>query len=607
MLVYGDPSRDVALHSALDSLGARAAALEPGPGATASLDLTREWLIEAGQLEQAIADHRPDSTCPDPRLADATRLTDAAARAFVARFEGTGSLEKEWRQIRASLRALRDAPNVMLRQKLPEGFAFYALYPEQYCQAAHQCLAEHSEARKGRVVVVGVRSIGTTLSAVVAAVLNRGGWEAHRLTVRPGGHPFDRRIGIPPAELRGAAWAIVADEGPGLSGSSMAACARALAAGGLPPDRICFFPGHAGMPGPQAPAEVRGWWERVSRRVVGWDAIRWEGRSLTQVLSDATERLCERRAIETEDLSGGTWRRVAYGDEARWPAVGAAFERMKVRVVLEDRSSILWKFCGLGSADEACRQSALARAGFAPAPLGRVLGFVGCPWIEGERLMAGGADPPIDRIAGYVRAAARPAMQPPNRRAAFDRLRELIRVNVAETLDEAAGGRALAIADAAAPVVQGLDLPCYGDGRMAPHEWVRAGYGRILKTDCGGHFADHTIVGRQPVLWDVAGAIVEWRLDRRQSESLLARIELAASGESIEFYQLAYCAFWAGFCVHCAQASDSDERARLERAASIYGSRIAALLPGATAHRAQYPGCCSRTGPTAHSRPGRRR
>src|SRR3982750_4419365 len=52
-----------------------------------------------------------------------------------------------------------------IRLRPPEGFAYYALYPEMYASACLDFLREQQPARVG---VVGIRSIGTTLSAVVA-------------------------------------------------------------------------------------------------------------------------------------------------------------------------------------------------------------------------------------------------------------------------------------------------------------------------------------------------------------------------------------------------------------------------------------------------------
>src|SRR5215469_9629868 len=59
-----------------------------------------------------------------------------------------------------------------IETSVPEGFAFYALDPELYRRAA-ACFAR--EAKPGRVAVIGIRSIGTTLSGIVADELQRLG------------------------------------------------------------------------------------------------------------------------------------------------------------------------------------------------------------------------------------------------------------------------------------------------------------------------------------------------------------------------------------------------------------------------------------------------
>ena len=73
---------------------------------------------------------------------------------------------------------------------MPEGYAYYALYPETYVAAAEQFIRGR---RPGTAVCVGLRSIGTSLSAAVAAGLEAAGWRVLALTLRPRGHPFQRR------------------------------------------------------------------------------------------------------------------------------------------------------------------------------------------------------------------------------------------------------------------------------------------------------------------------------------------------------------------------------------------------------------------------------
>src|SRR5438445_5304458 len=74
----------------------------------------------------------------------------------------------------------------------PEGFAFYGLHPLDYSDAVNRADFGCDET----IVVIGIRSIGTTLSAVVAAAVLarfRDARRVQRFTVRPSGHPYDRR------------------------------------------------------------------------------------------------------------------------------------------------------------------------------------------------------------------------------------------------------------------------------------------------------------------------------------------------------------------------------------------------------------------------------
>ncbi len=80
---------------------------------------------------------------------------------------------------------ISDAPETV-QLKTPEGFAFYAVYPEAYIEAARR-LRLSAPPR-----VIGIRSIGTTLGSVVAAALDA----EPPGTVRPFGDPFARRVAV---------------------------------------------------------------------------------------------------------------------------------------------------------------------------------------------------------------------------------------------------------------------------------------------------------------------------------------------------------------------------------------------------------------------------
>ena len=117
--------------------------------------------------------------------------------------------------------------------KEPEGYAFYAVYPEMYAMAAR---ALPPSAKR---LVIGIRSIGTSLGAAVARACG-----AALITVRPIGHPFARRLALDDA-LRDHILSFhdlaIVDEGPGLSGSSFGCVADFLEDHGVAPERIAFW------------------------------------------------------------------------------------------------------------------------------------------------------------------------------------------------------------------------------------------------------------------------------------------------------------------------------------------------------------------------------
>lgn len=122
-------------------------------------------------------------------------FTDAAAQAFVASFGRAGSspCDKLVQSLRDAADNLTACTEAVVSVKVPEGFAFYSLLPEQYCLAATKWMNEHAAGHRP-VLLVGVRSIGTTLSAVVRATLLQHRWKAGRITVRPFGDPFSAEV-----------------------------------------------------------------------------------------------------------------------------------------------------------------------------------------------------------------------------------------------------------------------------------------------------------------------------------------------------------------------------------------------------------------------------
>jgi hypothetical protein len=578
MLVYGDPKFSQSLKSLLAAFHKR---LENAK--LDSLDNLRTLLIQAGQLEQAVADYAMDHAVSGQLLSALAHLIDHVAAEFAGSWKGQGYRAEPRRIAEAFANVNRAlAKNLTVTIKVPEGFAFYALFPEQYCATALTWAAQHSNC--GEILVVGVRSIGTSLSAVVKEILAGAGLKVQRLTVRPTGHPFDRKIELdipPPANTKHV---LVVDEGPGISGSSMAAVAEALDAARL--RDISFLPGHNGAPGPSATPAIRARWNRTPRYVTSIADVKWNSHSLEQSLTDKARELCGGGPFESiQDLSIGRWRKFAFQNEHEWPATAIQFERMKFLCTRRDGISVLWKFAGLHctedghSAAEATfkKLSSHADAGFSPAPLGVHLGFVATRWVEGTRLTRADLRDPsvLSRIGAYLVHAAGPALSASEHESAISRLAEMLYWNTKEALGDSLAESTRLFAEDAK---KDKTTCSYGDGHLSPHEWIRCADGIILKTDCEGHAHDHTIVGPQSLLWDVAGALVEWDLSLRVATPLLSVIEQGGAPidfEALTYYLLAYSAFRVGLLsLSLNQTSDAAEKNRLSLARNFYREKL---------------------------------
>jgi hypothetical protein len=156
-----------------------------------------------------------------------------------------------------------------------EGYAYYGLYPQMYIESVRRFFDER---QPHRVTVVGLRNIGTSLSATVAGTLHELGVTAGLYTVRPHGHPFERELKLAPPLVRewqsaSDGWFLIVDEGPGLSGSSLTAAAEAVAGLGVPDERIVLFPGWEPDGTEFISARARARWIRHSKYSTGFDAI----------------------------------------------------------------------------------------------------------------------------------------------------------------------------------------------------------------------------------------------------------------------------------------------------------------------------------------------
>lgn len=566
MLVYGDRSERI---GAAEQLRRIATIIDEAAASRASLDRHARLvsaLIEAGRLQQGIADADFAAAGADAQTADAAAagelvmlLASAVLRSWDSGFQG---------QPLPAVPSGLAGSGGELDLRLPEGFAFYALYPEAYIAAARRLKLE-APAR-----VIGIRSIGTTLAAVVAATLDA----PPPVTVRPFGNPYARQVSIAPQLerdlLRGDFHYLVVDEGPGASGSSFGAVADWLMARGVPLERIAFLPSHKGDPGGQASAAHRRRW-RMAQRVPAEF-----GTELAKKLESWLPAPLRPLDGDIEEISGGEWRRLAYASESEWPAVVPMWERRKF-LARAGGKRFLVKFAGLGLSAE--RKLTMARAlhaaGLVPGPVGLVHGFLVERWVE-EADHLDRADQPIAELARYIGARARLFPAKAADGASLGELLEMVRRNISLTLGDEAAARAIAPWERRIDVLARRVVPVRTDNRMDRHEWLRA-RGRLIKTDALDHHCAHDLIGCQDMAWDVAGAVSEFQLDRGPSDALISVVEDSSGrhvdAELLAFYRIAYSAFRLGQAVLGKQFSGGLNAAEEERLNACAKRHAAAL------------------------------
>lgn len=263
------------------------------------------------------------------------------------------------------------------------------------------------------------------------------------------------------------------------------------------------------------------------------------------------------------------------------------FEPTKYLCTLKDGRRVLWKYAGLamtrrGMMTEAEKMVMDSLGDLVPRCLGSRYGFCAQEWIEGKQLRQCDATPHLlGHVGHYIARAAGDLLSPVERRAAVDRLREMLEVNTRELFDEAMADRVRTWTNALGDELY-TPTRTYGDGRLSPHEWILTPDARIVKTDCAGHDTDHTVVGRQSVAWDIAGALIEWNLDEGGASHLLNAVYSAGiepiPPRILNFYRAAYAAFRAGLSAMCAgMTPHAAEQNRLQSADHV--TVTVSLLP----------------------------
>jgi hypothetical protein len=525
----------------LQTLGRQASSFRPNDS------VVLEALLRAGELECAVAD------CTNHAEQQAAEhITDQLAGQLV------GYTPADIEQLLRVLQRLPLPPELIV--SVPEGFAYYALHPLQYAE-----LAQKIPLTAQRVAVIGIRSIGTTLSATVTAALKKRGVTTERTTVRPEGHPFDRVTTFSSVQRRWIeghkehnAEFFVVDEGPGLSGSSLLSVGESLAEASVWHQRITFIC-----------ARQPNWGTLCSRDVASRAGrFRWSPVPPSSKFPSDAESF----------IGAGQWREVLGYEKSRWPASWTTMERAKF---LSSDGTHFYKFEGFGHYGSAAlaRACVLGDGGISPQPVEPAdgSGYVGYAFTAGRKLAAESASQAtLEGIGDYcaLRASCFPASSADAARN-IDALELMVRTNLAEEFG----------AEPHSPRYR-LELvkPIIVDARMQPWEWTIAD-DRLIKFDAVSHGDDHFFPGPTDIAWDLAGTIVEFSIaggnDSAVGQAIIQRYQ-KQSGDDVRgrlpAYLLAYSAFRLGYCKMAAEAMrGSDEEQRLRNAYLQYRQFAARL------------------------------
>jgi hypothetical protein len=513
----------------------------------AANDAVVDCLIQAGELETAMAD------IAGPSAGTAAELTDALARQFCNSTVSLGGPEHshDWTDAPEQIARRIVAPE-RLSISPPEGFTYYALHPLDFARLALQISDLSAE-----FAVIGIRSIGTTLSAVLAATLQGIGKKAERITLRPSGHPYARVTEFSTEQKRWiaarnlhAAQFVLVDEGPGRSGSTFLSVAEALMREGVLPAHITILGSRAFDPASLCAQHAAERWRQF------------------RFLS-ATSSMSERFRTWTY-VGGGDWRSYYSGPEENWPESWTQMERFKV--LSPDRREFV-KFEGMGRIGHEVKERAyaLASAGFSADVWDAGDGFLAYAALSGRPLSTRDMSAELlERMARYCAfrvAAFRDS------RSMNGELEQMLTFNIHQEF-----GRELKLE----PGVLASDQQVIVDGRMQPYEWIATAAGTILKTDAVSHGDNHFFPGPCGIAWDLAGAIVEWDLSKDEREFLVEsfrKFSGSNAAQNLTTFMLAYSVFRMGFCKMArSTVRGSNEEIRLNTAYYRYRGKAAELL-----------------------------
>jgi hypothetical protein len=569
MIVYRDQLLRAESRTLLDALRSRVARLNSVT--TTRPEAVVPALIEAGTLESAVVDAIfSEADGIHPLTSALRRVTVSLSHVLWHSWENAADPAHLWLSTTTERLAELEEFSFpsLVECTIPEGFAYYAVYPEAYLEAARRCW---TEVRPVNVICIGLRSIGTTLSGAVAAALTELGCVVQSLSVRPRGHPFYRKP-VLTWELEELirqhtqdAHFLLIDEGPGISGSSLGGAADLLGSLGVSDERIILFSSWETDGSQLRSAQARDRWRRHRRFSISFDEMWIQSGRLSRAFP----------GWHWQDLSGGAWRPELYDDPQQYPPVQPQHERRKY---LLRRDSVhpphkLLSFIGLDDRSDGiiARGERLAEAGFTPRPEGAVHGFLIREFVAGSPVSPGGVDQDLlETVARYLAHLSREHPAEPTVSTAS--LTEMAELNVSECLGPAWQQRL------AARLRGGLgswsERSVALDGRMLPHEFIRtdAGY---LKVDAFDHHCDHFFPGCQDIAWDLAGAAYELELDAEAHRCLIDRYRRLSGDQHITarlpYFALCYLAYRLGYARLATEVlGESPDKRRFTAAADRY-------------------------------------
>jgi len=498
-------------------------------------------LIIAGEIEQGVIDAidtwQDDWTDVHANLRMLVQTAAAVARGHATARDLFGVADA----------ALATHLPATISCRAPEGYCHYALDPLGYARAA----ATYAADGRRCALAIGVRSIGTSLAAVVADVL-----KAPSITVRARGESGARRV-IASRQLRrhavdqlsGGGDVAIVDEGPGATGETFEVVAHWCRELGVADDRIVLFASHAGN-SRLAPHRRQQWLE---------SAIRY-----TPPADDRGRAAAEAAGFDCAvSISAGQWRQhVASGH--RLPAV-CNFERTKY---LARRNGQWWqiRYAGAGEWGDSiiARTCSLAERSCVSRAKPLKHGFIAQPWVDGTPLTRRSLQPmDASRAARYL--TARHALFPTGAPVARERFIAILSEHGAE-----AGISAGAIAAAARRIESLPERQAFiCDARLAPQEWIRTPT-CLWKVDAVDHGDGFRLPGPTDAMWDFAGWLVEFEAPLSAFDDALPGMT-AEDRHAAAAYAPVYAAVAFGdLLLSAREAADPQDRRKLLREARVY-------------------------------------